>query len=223
LLSLVVETLIAGLVAPITMLTQSGHVASILMGRDAGWQPQQRDDGGMPFNQVVRLYWRHTGLGLLIGGMAWLVSPYLALWMSPVVLGLALAIPLAALTAATAPGRMLRRLGLLCIPEEVRPPAALARATALYRELKETEEPGESALARLLRDPILAAEHHRMLPPPRRRGMDPIDVPVLIAFAHTEEAGTAVAAWNAMTREERVAALSDQRTFDRLLVPASQA
>ena len=219
-LSLLIETLIAGLIAPITMLTQSGHVVAILFGRDTGWRPQRRDDGSMPLNQVAQLYWRHTCLGLLFGGTAWLISPYLALWMSPVILGLALAIPLAALTAAVAPGRTLRRLGLLRIPEEVRPPAALEQAVSRFRELKKTAL-DESGLARLL-DPVLAEEHRRMLPPPRRRGRDPIDVPLLIAFAHIEDADTAVAAWNAMRREERVAALSNTEAFERLLALARQ-
>jgi membrane glycosyltransferase len=219
-LSMVIETVIAGLIAPVAMLTQSGHVVSILFGRDAGWQPQRRDDGGIPFNETTQRYWRHTCLGLLFGGTAWLVSPYLALWMSPVVLGLALAIPLAAFTAATAPGRALRGLGLLRIPEEVQPPAALAQAGSLYRDLKATEELGESALDRLVGDPILAGAHRHMLPPPRRRGQDPIDVSLLIALAHIDEADTAAAAWNVMNREERVAALSSAEAFDRLLALA---
>jgi membrane glycosyltransferase len=216
-LSLLVETVIAGLIAPVTMLTQSGHVVSILFGRDAGWQPQRRDDGGMAFRQIAQLYWRHTGLGLMFGGTAWLVSPYLALWMSPVVLGLALAIPLAALTGATAPGGALRRLGLLRVPEEVRPPMALARAGELYSELKEAEGSTESAPDRLLRDPILVEAHRRMMPPPRRPGQDPIHVPLLIALAHIDEAETSTAAWNAMNREERAAALGNPQALDRLL------
>ena len=221
-LSLLIETLIAGLIAPVSMLTQSGHVVTILFGRDAGWQPQRRDDGGMPLSQVAQLYWRHSCLGLLVGGTAWLVSPYLALWMSPVVLGLALAIPLAGLTAAIAPGRALRRLGLLRIPEELRPPVALAQAGFLYRELQATEPLGESAIARLARDPILAEAHRHMLPPPRRRGQDPIDVSLLVALAHLDEANTAIVAWNAMSREERVAALSSTEAFDHLLALALQ-
>lgn len=220
LLSLVIETLIAGLVAPITMLTQSGHVVSILSGRDAGWQPQRREDGRMLFGQAAQLYWRHTCLGLVFGGTAWVVSPYLALWMSPVILGLALAIPLAVLTAAIAPGRMLRRLGLLRIPEEVRPPAALGQAVALFHGLKETEGLDESGLTRL-RDPALAEQHRHMLAPPRRRGHDPLDVSLLIALARIEEADTATAAWDAMTRDERVAALSNLEAFDRLLALAA--
>jgi membrane glycosyltransferase len=219
-LSVLIETLIAGLIAPVAMLTQSGHVVAILFGRDSGWQPQRRDDGGMPFNQIARLYWRHTGLGLLFGGTAWLVSPYLALWMLPVVLGLALAIPMAALTAAIAPGKVLRRLGLLHTPEEARPPAVLARANSLYRQLKEAEQVGDNAITRLSRDTLLAEAHRRMLPPPRRRRQDPIDVPLLIALAHIADADTALEAWNAMSREERVAALTNPEALDRLLMPA---
>ena len=108
----------------------------------------------------------------------------------------------------------------LSIPEEVRPPAVLRRARSLFRKLKETEGLSESGLARLLDDPVLAREHRRMLPPPRRRGHDPIDVPLLIAFAHIEEADAIVAAWNAMSREERVAALSNTEAFERLLALA---
>ncbi len=70
-------------------------------------------DGAIPPGETVRLYRRHTVLGLLLGGVAWLVSPSLALWMLPVVLGLALAIPLALLT-----GRRWSGGGLLRTPEE---------------------------------------------------------------------------------------------------------
>ena len=183
----------------------------------------QRDDGAVPFGQVVRLYWRHTLLGLLLGGTAWLVSLYLALWMLPVILGLALAIPLAAFTAATGAGGAFHRLGLLRIPEEVRPPATLARANTLFPELKAIEGGEESGLDRLARDPMLLQEHRRMLPPPRRKRQDPIDVPLLIARARIEEADTAAAAWTAMSRAERAAALADVQVLDRLLaLPAAR-
>jgi membrane glycosyltransferase len=215
-LSVLMETTIAGLLAPVAMLTQSGHVSAILFGRDAGWRPQRRDDGAVPFNEVVRLYSRHTCLGLLLGVTAWLVSPYLALWMSPVVLGLALAIPLAALTAANTSGTALGRLGLLRTPEELRPPAVLAKTGVLYRELKATEGLVGDALERLANDRALAEEHRRMLSPPRRKG-DPIDVPLLIALAHIEEADAGITAWSVMSREERIAALSNAEAFDRLL------
>ena len=84
---------------------------------------------------MVRRYRRHTLLGVVarrrgVGGLA-----ALALWMLPVVLGLALAIPLAVVSGQPRAGVVLRRLGLLLIPEERQPPAVLARANALAREL----------------------------------------------------------------------------------------
>ena len=135
--SLLLETLIAGLMAPVVMLTQSVDVVAILLGRDSGWNAQRRDDGGVPLRDVVRLYRRHTILGVLLGIGAWAVSPYLALWMLPVVLGLALAVPLASLTGRRSWGLALRRIGLLRIPEERHPPAVLLRAAALYRQALE--------------------------------------------------------------------------------------
>ena len=92
---LLLETLISGLLAPVVMLTQAAAVVAIFAGRDSGWKPQHRDDGAPPLGETVRRYRGHTTLGVAMGSAAWLVSPSLALWMSPVVLGLVLAIPLA--------------------------------------------------------------------------------------------------------------------------------
>ena len=190
--SLLVETLLAALLAPVVMLTQTVDVLAILAGRDAGWSPQRRDDGSLPLREVVRRYRRHTLLGVVLGVAAWLVSPALALWMSPVVLGLALAVPLAALTARR--DVVLAGLGLLRIPEETRRPDVMARAMALSRE-RTAAAVALAAPLRLLRDPALLQAHRAMLPPPRRPGVDPLDVPLLTGKAKLEEAPHLAAAW----------------------------
>ena len=69
--------------------------------------------------------------------MAWVVSPALAAWMAPVVLGMAISIPLVALTSARAPGQWLRRHRLLCTPEETTPPQILRRARRLRAQLED--------------------------------------------------------------------------------------
>ncbi|NKE46079.1 glucans biosynthesis glucosyltransferase MdoH [Roseomonas frigidaquae] len=213
-LSMLVETLVAGLLAPVTMLTQSVDVASILTGRDSGWQPQQRDDGTLSWRAVFRLYWRHTLFGLLFGAASWLVSPYLALWMLPVTLGLALAVPLAALTARR--GTLLRRLGLLAIPEESSPPAVLNRANSIRRRLVEQARPME-AVQRLAADPALQQAHLDMLPPPRRPRQDPLDPALLMGRAKLEEAVDLPEALSALTRPEKAAVLGDAGGVARLL------
>ncbi len=202
-----IETVLAGLIAPVAMLTQSAAVVSILAGRDGGWQPQQRDDGGIPFAQTARQYRTHTVIGLLLGLASYLVSPSLLLWMSPVVLGLALAIPMAAWTARRGPGQVLRRLGLLRIPEEEAPPAVLAEAERLQAEATVQAFP---ALRHLVSDPRLLTAHAAMLPPPRARGT-PFNPALLMGLAKLEEAATLDAAEAALTRQETAAVLADGR------------
>jgi membrane glycosyltransferase len=212
--SLLLETLIAGLLAPVVMITQSVDVVAILLGRDSGWNAQRRDDGGIPLREVVRLYRRHTILGVLLGIGAWAVSLYLALWMLPVVLGLALAVPLASLTGRRSWGLALRRIGLLRIPEEMHPPKVLQRAASLYQQAM--AEPAIDSLSALLRDPALLAAHRQMLPPARRPGIDPLNVALLTGFAKLAETDRLEDLWPVLNPAEKAAILSDERGLQQL-------
>jgi membrane glycosyltransferase len=212
--SLLFETLIAGLLAPVVMLTQSIDVVAILLGRDSGWNTQRRDDGGIPLRDVIRLYRRHTILGVLLGAGAWAVSPYLALWMLPVVLGLGLAVPLASLTGRRSLGVALRRIGLLRIPEEGHPPEVLRRAAALYQHA--SAEPVTDGASALLQDPALLSAHRQMLPPGRKPGIDPLDVALLTGAAKLSEADSLQAVWPKLSAAEKAAVLSDVPALDRL-------
>jgi len=154
-------------------------------------------------------------LGLLLGSGAWTASAYLALWMTPVVLGLVLAIPLAAVTGQRRMGWALRRIGLLCTPEETAPPSVVARATELARQLEHDAD--SDVLARLLDDRNLLAMHVAMLPPPRRPGIDPIDATLLVARTKLNEARSLKEAWGELTRAERMAVLTDEPALQRLV------
>ena len=125
------ETLLAALMAPVTMFVQSRGVAEVLAGRDSGWESQRRDDGSLPLRELVRLYGGMTVFGIGAGIAAWMVSPALLAWMSPVVLGLVLAIPIVALGASPRAGQWLRRRGVFTTPEEQVPPEVLVRAGQL--------------------------------------------------------------------------------------------
>jgi membrane glycosyltransferase len=98
-LSALLEVAGSALLAPVLMLIQSGSVFQILFGRDTGWHPQRRDDGSIPFADIVRRHFWHTVLGLVAAASAYGLSPYLFAWMSPTILGLILAIPLSAASA----------------------------------------------------------------------------------------------------------------------------
>jgi membrane glycosyltransferase len=218
------ETLWSGLIAPVVMLTQCADVVSILLGRDAGWSPQRREGEPPRLRDVARRYRAHTIAGIIMAGVVWLISPPLAAWMSPVVLGLGLAIPIVAFTGRDIlPGR-----GLLRIPEEIQPPPVMLRAVALTREA-EPRDDTPPVFERLMRDPELLAAHRAMLPPARRPWFEPLEVPLLTGRARLEEAPNLALAWAHMTREERAACLADEHALDimarraREIVPVREA
>ena len=144
-LSLLLETVLAALMAPITMYMQSRGVAEVLAGKDSGWESQRRDDGSLPLSSLLQSYGGLTLAGTLAGIAAYLVSPGLAAWMSPVIAGLVLSIPIVALTSARRPGRWLRRARIFATPEELAPPPVLVRAAELraqpHAPLPEAPEP----------------------------------------------------------------------------------
>ena len=138
-IGIVLESLLAALMAPIVMYVQSRGVAEVLAGKDSGWESQRRDDGSLPLSGLLKSYGGLSLFGLLMGAVALAISPSLAAWMSPVIIGMVLAIPVVALTSARAPGIWLRKHKLLAIPEETASPAILQRATALRAGLLSTD------------------------------------------------------------------------------------
>ncbi|PJJ98572.1 glucans biosynthesis glucosyltransferase MdoH [Lysobacteraceae bacterium NML91-0213] len=128
------ETVLAALMAPVTMYVQCRGVAEVLAGKDSGWDSQQRDDGSQPLSALVRSYGGATVLGLVALVMALGVSPGLAAWMSPVIAGLLFSIPIVRLTSSRAAGQWLKRRRIFATPEELSPPQVLVRASELRAE-----------------------------------------------------------------------------------------
>ncbi len=117
--SLVTEIVLSSLIAPVMMLVQTIAVASILMGRDAGWATQNRDDGSLAFENAWYCHAGHMIFGLLLVGASAAVSVSATLWMAPIAVGLVLAPPLTWLTASPRLGCFALDLGLFAVPEEL--------------------------------------------------------------------------------------------------------
>jgi membrane glycosyltransferase len=130
-LSLLVETVLSTLIAPIIMISHARSLAEVLAGRDSGWSAQAREASQADLRQAARLHAPETVLGLVLAVVAVISSARAMVWMTPVIVGLSLAIPLATLMASDRLGRAARRWGLLVAPEELRPPQILRRANAL--------------------------------------------------------------------------------------------
>jgi membrane glycosyltransferase len=126
LLSALAELAFSVLLAPILMLRQSRAVVSILLGQGVGWTAQHREGHGESWRAALFAYAGATLLGIVWGTAAYLHTPGLLVWLSPVLVGLVVAIPLAALSSRSDPGLVAKRHGWFLVPEEVAPPAELA-------------------------------------------------------------------------------------------------
>ncbi len=208
-IGIIVETFLSALIAPVMMVFQSTAVVQILLGHDAGWQVQRRDDGAVPRRELYRRYAVPTLLGIGMGASAYAVSLPLTLWMSPVVLGLLLAIPIGLITSTgSEPGR------LLATPEETNPPRILIRA----REF--AAAPGGASrnpLFELRADRDLRKHHLNSIAiySPRVRGQ--VNPQLAVARAKIDDARHFEEAVGYLTSTETVAVLNHRPTLERLL------
>lgn len=133
--SVVLETMVSILVAPIMMLFHTMFVLSTLSGHKVQWTAQNRQGGGTSFSEAVRTYSRHIFAGLLILAITAWLSPGLALWFIPIFTGLILAAPVAMALGSVPFGQSLADHGLLLIPEEIATPNIL-----YYQQLAQAEQ-----------------------------------------------------------------------------------
>jgi membrane glycosyltransferase len=164
-LSVIVETLLSALYAPILMLSQFQVVYDILRGRDSGWKPQSRDDGANSWAVVCRAHLSHTALGLALAGGALFIGPELFYWSLPITFGLTFSIPLSWLSGGKNRGNIIRYLGLLRAPEEKRTNVIITALNKHDAELQSLHsDDAVSSLVRLTSNPDLFYWHLAQLP-----------------------------------------------------------
>jgi membrane glycosyltransferase len=205
------ETFLSGLTAPVMMIFQSSAVAAILLGHDAGWQVQRRDDGAVSYEDTLRKYSVPTLFGITMAISAYAVSLALLLWMMPVILRLLLAIPLAMLSSSASARST---SCLFKTPEETSPPQVLLRAHALATTLHRTVC---CPLLELHRDADLRAAHLNNLSGPKPRNRGEVDPHLAIARAKIEDAETFDEAAAFLTSPEKFAVLNSPAVLGALL------
>lgn len=207
----------SALFAPIMMVIQTGAVMHILFGSDTGWNPQRRDDGSIPLAAIIKRHRSHVLLGFITLIAAFLISPSLAAWMSPTIIGLLLSIVLSYASGLLSLGLLLRRRKLLLTPEEGAPPPIATRANEIAAQLDRTQPDIHDSLVSLRNDPDLRAAHIYQLNstlPLRARG--DIDVDHALAQAKLYQAQTFKEAMAWLKPKERMAVLHDRLLIDRL-------
>jgi membrane glycosyltransferase len=164
-LSVLVETVLSALYAPILMLSQFQVVYDVFKGRDSGWKPQSRDDGATSWKVAARAHCSHTLLGIGLAGGALFLSTELFYWSLPISFGLMLSIPLSWLSGGAKRGNLIHYLGLMRAPEEKRPHAIIQLQNHYDAELRNaTFDASLSSLKRLVSDPALFYWHLAQMP-----------------------------------------------------------
>lgn len=208
-LSTITEILMSALFAPIMMVIQSGAVFDIIVGRDTGWNAQRRDDGTIPFKDIVRRHRSHVVLGFVTGISAFLIAPSLAAWMSPTIIGLILAIQVSHMSGMLSIGLFLKRLRLLVTPEERLPPEIALQATLKCDEMAHLSLDNPQPLRLLHSDHALRALHETMLGIVTKLPRGIIIPERAIAAAKLSDARTIDEAERWLNAKERMIVLND--------------
>jgi membrane glycosyltransferase len=118
----ILEALFSILTAPVFVWFHTKFVLRNLAGKTVVWNTQTRDSGDGPaWHQVILEYWPLPIFGLLLSALAWWISPNYLFWLSPLLIGLILAIPVAHFSCHK------RLFGKLFVtPEELHPPKELS-------------------------------------------------------------------------------------------------
>ncbi|HVW21773.1 MAG TPA: glucans biosynthesis glucosyltransferase MdoH [Opitutaceae bacterium] len=164
------ETGIFTLLAPVLMLFHTQFVVLTLCRQPVSWGTQRRGrEGASAWGEAIRGHAGHTAVGLIAAACVWSIDPRLAAWMSPVLLGLILSIPLSYFTGSIEVGAAWRRSGIFLTPEETRPPEVLERISRCLPELGPASRPvpehltADYGLLQAVLDPYVNAVHVALL------------------------------------------------------------
>ena len=128
--SVAAETLLSMLLSPVMMLIQSRFVLDVMLGRDSGWNTQNRNEEALPFSTALARHAGHSAIGLLLGIASFAISWATFLWFVPIMAGLVLAPVISWATGLPTLGQWLHGANVFRIPEE---------AAAYVEQLSEAE------------------------------------------------------------------------------------
>ncbi len=163
------ETFLYTLMAPVLMVFHSKFIALTLFGRGVAWVAQRRGQDGDPeWREIILTHAGHTVIGLVWAGLAFWVNLRFAAWMSPILLGLILSMPVSLLTGQLKTGERARRRGLFATPEELHPPLELVQLEEHLKKCEERHPPlpelaSDYGLLQAVLDPYVNAVHLALL------------------------------------------------------------
>jgi len=168
-LSTAAEIIFSALLAPVHMLFNSKFVFFTLLGQGVSWVTQRRGaEDGTDWREAIITHGGQTFFGLVWGVSSFILLPSFFWWLSPVLAGLVLSVPVSIILSKSSLGAHARRAGLFLTPEEVQPPHELGRLTQNLAECYKHMRPIEAlrndyGLLQAVLDPYINAVHVAML------------------------------------------------------------
>jgi membrane glycosyltransferase len=162
------ETLLSVLLAPAVMVAHTLMVSGIVLGHAVGWGSQNREADGTGWGEALTVHATPTLLGIAWAVLAWYISPTFAAWMSPILLGLILCIPVSVWTSRARYGRALARHKILSTPEELNPPDVLKLADMAHAAVDpalDATQPARHGVVAAVVDPYVNGVHVSLLEP----------------------------------------------------------
>lgn len=160
------DTVLFTLMAPVLMVFHARFVVYTVLGKGVSWVAQRRKlDGGIDWWEILLTFGPLSLLGLAWGVLAWFISGTFLLWISPILVCLILAVPVAGLLSGRHSGR---RAGLFLSPEEDEPPGVLATLEGNLAQIKDRlqlqpELERHFGLLQVCLDPYVNALHVSLL------------------------------------------------------------
>ena len=169
-LSALLEALSSALFAPINMMFNTRFVVFTVLGQGVSWIAQRRriDEDGTDWREAILTHGVQTVFGVVWGLSMLVLLPAYFVWLSPVIAGLVLSVPLSLLFSKAGVGQAARDLGLFLTPEETDPPLELRELRknldACYRHLQPFEPlRTDYGLMQAVLDPYINAMHVALL------------------------------------------------------------
>lgn len=167
-LSALLECVFSALLAPVNMVFNSKFVLFTLLGQGVSWVTQRRGSEGDDWREAIITHGGHTLFGIVWGISSYILSPAYFWWLSPVLAGLVLSIPVSIMLSKLRLGQSAKTLRLFLTPEETQPPYELRRLRQNLEECYQHMRPLESlradyGLLQAVLDPYINAVHVSML------------------------------------------------------------
>lgn len=167
--SVFADTAIFTLIAPLLMLFHTKFVVLTLCRQTITWGTQRRGSAGASaWREAVEAHTGQMLFGLVLAFIVVEISPVLALWMSPLLVGTIFSIPISYFTGATEFGLALRKRAIFLTPEESAPEPELVELAKTLAEPPPGREvlpelASHYGLVQVVLDPYVNAAHVSLL------------------------------------------------------------